>query len=157
MYVRCTVFWCNKLQTEISFNMTDLEYIALNQWMLNTLYFMEILKEVSFIFDIIFRIQKYFFKELKDNQIFIDVDQSNKFSPAPKILQSIIANSEASYKISYSDLLYWHCITYYGRFTKPLEDSLFICLWINISGCQTLYFNMRESYNHNQTNLERQF
>ena len=52
MYVGCPVLWCSKLQAKIDLSITESEYIALSQAMCGVINFMEIMKQVSFLFDI---------------------------------------------------------------------------------------------------------
>ena len=51
-YVGCPVLRCSKLQTEIAFSTTELEYILLIQVIRNIIFFMALMKEISFIFDV---------------------------------------------------------------------------------------------------------
>ena len=72
-YAVCPVLWCSKLQMEINLSTTEAEYIALNQAMCNVIPFMELMKEVYFIFDIYLPNTEVFYRVFKDNQICIDV------------------------------------------------------------------------------------
>ena len=52
MYAGCPVLWYSKLQTQIALSTAEAEYIALIQAIHDVIPFMEIMKEVTFIFDI---------------------------------------------------------------------------------------------------------
>ena len=52
MYAVSTLLWLSILQTEISLSTTEAEYIALIQVMREFIPIMELMKEVSFVFNI---------------------------------------------------------------------------------------------------------
>ena len=80
-YAVFPVLWCSKLQAEIYLSTTEAEYIALGQAMPDVITFMDLMKEVSFIFDIHLPKPEVFCKLFEDNQSCIFVAESNRFSP----------------------------------------------------------------------------
>eukprot|EP00957_Ditylum_brightwellii_P170845 13003591-Ditylum_brightwellii.AAC.1 len=52
MYAQCPVLWQSKLQTEIALSIAETEYIALSSAMHEVIPFMNILKELSKIFEL---------------------------------------------------------------------------------------------------------
>ena len=52
IYAGCPVLWCSKLQTEIALSTIEAEYIALSQTMCKLIHLMELMNEVSFLFNI---------------------------------------------------------------------------------------------------------
>ena len=52
MYAGCPVLWCSKSQTQMISSTTEVENIALSQAMRKVVPFMEMMKEVYFMFDI---------------------------------------------------------------------------------------------------------
>ena len=128
-YPGCPVLWCSKLQTEISLSTTEAEYIALIQAMREVIPFMELMKEVSFIFNIHLPNPEVFCKAFVDNQICIAVAESNKFSPITKniaikyhhfrrfVQKKIIRTCYIDTREQTADI-----------FTKPLGEALFIYL-----------------------------
>ena len=87
-YTGCPVLWWNKLQTEIILSTPEFEYIALIQAMRKVIPFMEVTKEIPFIFDINLPNIEVFFKVFKDNQSCITVAESNKISLRTKRITS---------------------------------------------------------------------
>ena len=81
MFVCCPITWQSKLQTEIALNTTESEYIALPTAMREVIPFLNLLQEVSKVFDLpstkpVFRCQVY-----EDNESGIKVAKSPKFTP----------------------------------------------------------------------------
>ena len=83
-YAVCPVLWCSKLQTGIAFNYNKAEYIALIQAMCEVIPFMELMKEVYFIFDVHLPKPELSCKVSKDNQICISVAESKTLPPRTK-------------------------------------------------------------------------
>ena len=52
MFACCPITWQSKLQTEIALSTTESEYIALSTAMREVIPFLNLLKEVSGVFDI---------------------------------------------------------------------------------------------------------
>eukprot|EP00978_Attheya_sp_CCMP212_P014686 scaffold37545_cov64-Attheya_sp.AAC.1 len=84
MYAGCPVLWVSKLQTEIALSTTEAEYIALSQAMREVIPFMNLLKELSVIFDIYLPEPEVHCKVFEDNNSCIAVAESTKFSPRTK-------------------------------------------------------------------------
>ena len=68
MYVVCPVLLCIKLQTEITLSKIEAEYITLSQAMCNVISCMEMMKEISFIFNIHIPQSEVFCKLFEDNK-----------------------------------------------------------------------------------------
>ena len=79
-YVECPLLWCSKLQTEIALSTTEAEYIELNLVMRKAICFLELTKEVTFIFDINLPNPEVFCKLFKENQICIAVAKSKNIT-----------------------------------------------------------------------------
>ena len=133
MYVGWPLFWCSKLQMEITLSMMESEYIALSRAMCGVLPFMALLKEFSFIFNIHLQNLEFFCKVFEDNQICIVVDQSNRFFPRTKHISIKYHN----FRRYVQKKLIWVCYIDTAEqtadnFTESLNIILFLYPQINI-------------------------
>ena len=83
---------------EITLITTEEEYIVLIQAMRKVIPFMELMKEVSFVFDINLPKPEVLCKVFEDNQSCISVSKSNKFSPRKNISLLSIIITKSLYK-----------------------------------------------------------
>ena len=121
-YAVCPVLCCSMLQTEIALSTVEASYITLIQVMRKVITFMALMKEVYFIFDIHIPKPEVFSKVFKDNQSYISVAESNKFSTRTKQIainyyrfQSFVQNNNT--RICYVDTREQTV----DIFTKPLD------------------------------------
>ena len=97
-YVGCEVLWCSKSQMEITLITTESEYIVLSHDMRNMIPFMEMMKEVTFIFYIHLPSPEVFWKLFEDNQSCISVAELKFFYQEQNTSILSIIISEALYK-----------------------------------------------------------
>ena len=92
------ILLCSKIQIGIAFSTKYTEHIALIWAMRYIIPFMELMKEVSFIFDINLPKSEVFYKVFEANQSCIAIAESNKFSLRKKhTLLLIIITYKALY------------------------------------------------------------
>ena len=84
MYAGCPVLWKSKLQTEIALSTAESEYIALSQAMREVIPLMNLLVEISCVFDVHMPKPQVHCKVFEDNRSCIAIAEANKFSPRTK-------------------------------------------------------------------------
>ena len=84
MYAGCPILWCLKLQTEIALSMAEAEYIALSQAMRQVILMMNIITEISCVFDIYVPKPEVHCKVFEDNCCIITIAKAQKFTPRTK-------------------------------------------------------------------------
>ena len=80
MYAGCPITWQSKLQTEIALSTTESEYIALSTAMREVIPFLNLLKEISDVFDLPSTKPIFNCKVWEDNESCIKVATSPKFT-----------------------------------------------------------------------------
>ena len=80
MYAGCPITWQSKLQTEIALSTTESEYIALSTAMREVIPFLNLLKEISDVFDLPSTKPVFNCKVWEDNESCIKVATSPKFT-----------------------------------------------------------------------------
>lgn len=83
-FTGCPVYWLSKLQTEIALSTTEAEYIALSQTMRDVIPLMTLLAELSVLIELHIPKPEIHCKVFEDNQSFISVANSQKFTPRTK-------------------------------------------------------------------------
>ena len=84
MFAGCPITWQSKLQTEIALITTESEYIALSTAMRQTIPFLNLLKEISSMFGLSTATSTFNIKVWEDNESYIKVSKSSKFTPRTK-------------------------------------------------------------------------
>ena len=84
MYAGCPITWQSKLQTEIALSTTESEYIALSTAMREVIPFLNLLQEISAVFDLPSTKPIFNCKVWEDNESCIKVATSPKFTPLTK-------------------------------------------------------------------------
>ena len=84
MFAGCPITWQSKLQTEIALSTTESEYIALSSAMREVIPFLNLLKEISGVFDLKMTTPVFNCKVWEDNESCIKVATSPKFTPRTK-------------------------------------------------------------------------
>jgi hypothetical protein len=84
MFAGCPITWQSKLQTEIALSTTESEYIALSSAMREVIPFLNLLREVSKVFDLPTTKPVFKCKVYEDNESCIKVAKSPKFTPRTK-------------------------------------------------------------------------
>jgi hypothetical protein len=83
-YAGCPVYWCSKLQSEITLSTTESEYVALSMAMREVLPFMNLMTEISDFLPIKSDKPKFYCTVWEDNRSCIKVAESPKFTPRTK-------------------------------------------------------------------------
>ena len=84
MYAGCPITWQSKLQTEIALGTTKSEYIALPTAMREVIPFLNLLQEISDVFDLPSTKPIFNCKVWEDNESCIKVATNPKFTPRTK-------------------------------------------------------------------------
>ena len=84
MYAGCPITWQSKLQTEIALSTTESEYIALSTAMREVIPFLNLLQEISDVFDLPSTKPIFNCKVWEDNESCIKVATNPKFTPRTK-------------------------------------------------------------------------
>jgi len=84
MYAGCPITWQSKLQTKIALSTTESEYIALSTTMREVIPFLNLLQEISAVFDLPSTKPIFNCKVWEDNESCIKVATSPKFTPRTK-------------------------------------------------------------------------
>ena len=135
MYAGCPILWCSKLQTEIALSTAEAEYIALSQAMRQVIPMMNLITEISCIFDIYMPKPEVHCKVFEDNRSAITIAEANKFTPRTKhialkyhhfrryVKEKIIQIYPIGTQEQTADI-----------FTKPLDDKTFLYLRKKLNG-----------------------
>jgi len=135
MYAGCPILWGSKLQTEIALSTAEAEYIALSQAMRQVIPLMNLLVEVSCIFDINLPKPQVHCKVFEDNRSAITIAEAGKFTPRTKhialkyhhfrryVKEKVIKLYPISTHEQTADI-----------FTKPLDDKTFLYLRKKLNG-----------------------
>ena len=83
-YAGCPVYWCSKLQSEITLSTTESEYVALSMAMREVLPFMNLMTEISDFLPVKSDKPKFYCTVWEDNRSCIKVAESPKFTPRTK-------------------------------------------------------------------------
>ena len=84
MFAGCPVTWSSKLQPEIALSTTESKYIALSTAMREVIPFLNLMKEISDIFNFPTKKPVFSCKVWEDNESCIKVAKSPKFTPCTK-------------------------------------------------------------------------
>jgi len=135
MFAGCPITWQSKLQTEIALSTTESEYIALSTAMREVIPFLNLLKEISGVFDLPSTKPVFNCKVWEDNESCIRVATSPQFTGHTKHIaikyhhfRSFVKNGTISIhsidtKEQLADIL-----------TKPLTEASFSYLRRKLMG-----------------------
>ena len=84
MYYGCPINWGNKMKTEIPLSTTESKYISLSNSMRELIPFTSLMEETAGLFGLMTRYTVFRFTVWEDNEIYITVEKSPKFTPRSK-------------------------------------------------------------------------
>ncbi len=84
MYANCLILWVSRLQTKITLSTVEAEYITLSQSLWDAIPLITLLQEINKVFPVHVKTMTFVCKVHKDNQSYIKMTTTHKFSPYTK-------------------------------------------------------------------------
>ena len=135
MYAGCPILWQSKLQTEIALSTAEAEYIALSQAMRQVIPLMNLIVEVSCIFEVFMPQPTIHCKVFEDNRSAITIAEASKFTPRTKHIALKYHHFRRYVKEKIIQILPIGTTEQTADiFTKPLDDKTFLYLRKKLNG-----------------------
>ena len=134
-YAVCPINCVSKLQTEIALSIAEAEYIALSQSLRELIPLMNFLEEINKTFPILLGAPNFICTVHKDNQYYIKMAKSPKFSPRTKHIALKYHHFRSFVK--FDRVIIKYCRTEMQKadlLTKPLNNHIFFRLYYMLLG-----------------------